>query len=64
MAKLILMDEFHVTASAPGGLRESQYQAMRRALDGAALHADVVAAVRAVFRRYPALRRVRVRVSR
>ena len=64
MAKMILIDEFHVAMFVPRGLDESEYQAIRRALDSRRFRTDLSQAVREVFRRYPALRKVPVRISR
>lgn len=63
MAKTIMMDEFHVTVFAPGGLRKAEYAGISRALNGARFRRDLGRAVRAVFRRHPSLRKVRVRLS-
>ena len=64
MARRIQMDEIHLTAYAPGGLGEPEYEAIRRALDDPRLHAALARAARRVLRRSPPLRPVRVRLSR
>ncbi len=64
MAPTILLDEFHLAVRAPRGLREAAYGAIRRTLDGRRFQADVRRALRGVFRQYPALNRIRVRLSR
>ncbi len=64
MAKMLLMEEFHVTVFAPRGLPEPKYMAIRQALDGRRFRADLGRAVRQVFRRYPTLRPVQVKLSR
>ena len=38
MAKLILMDEFHLTLLAPSHLREAEYNAIHRSLNSKRLH--------------------------
>jgi hypothetical protein len=64
MAKRILLDEFHLTVYAPGGLGEPEYDAIRPALDEPELHAALARAVRRDLRRSPPLSPVRVRLSR
>jgi hypothetical protein len=64
MAKHILIDELHVTLLAPSGLTAKQSHAARRALRRASFLPALTRAARAVVRRYPSLRAVRVTVSR
>jgi hypothetical protein len=64
MAQTILLDEFHLNVRAPRGLPEAEYQAMRRALDEPRFQAELRRAVRTVFRRHPALGKVRLALSR
>ncbi len=64
MADAIVIGEFHLTVFAPCGLRETEYGAIRRALDGKRFQARLVSAIRRACRRSPALRRVTVRRSR
>jgi len=64
VAKLIVMDEFHVTLSASRGLPEAAYSAIHRALDEPRFHTQLKRAIRDVMRRYPALGSVRVRLTR
>lgn len=64
MAELIVIDEFHLTVSAPRGLRESRYAASRRALDGRRFRAALVSAAQRVCRRHAALRHATVSLSR
>ncbi len=64
MARTVLLDEFHLSVLAPRGLPEPAYVAARRALDRKRFQADLCRAVREVARRYPALSRVRFRLSR
>jgi hypothetical protein len=64
MPKGILMDELHVSVSAPRGLPSTAYGAIHRALHARRFRAELRRAVRAVFRRQPSLRQVMVVVSR
>jgi hypothetical protein len=64
MPKLILVDELHVTLSAPRGLTAAEYRSVRRALMRPGFRAALGRAVRAALRGFPSLRRVRVTVSR
>jgi hypothetical protein len=57
------MEEWHVTFFAPPGLDEATYDAISQALDEARFRAALWRAVRAVVRRHPSLRRVRVQLS-
>jgi hypothetical protein len=64
MVKTILMDEVHLTMFAPRGLREEEYNAIHRALTDRRLRGDLRRTVAEVVRRYPALAKVRVTVTR
>jgi len=64
MPRLILVDELHVTLSAPRGLTPAEYRSIRRALVRPGFRAALGSAVRAALRRFPSLRRVRVTLSR
>jgi hypothetical protein len=64
MPRLLLVDEIHLTVSAPRGLTAAEYRSVRRALLRPGFRAALDAAVRGVLRRYPSLRAVRVTVSR
>jgi hypothetical protein len=64
VAKDILIDEFHLTVRAPRGLPDAEYDAMRLALDGKPFRARLRRAVRRVFGMFPALGKVRVKLSR
>lgn len=64
MASRILLDEFHVTLSAPPGLRADAYRAIRRTLDGNRFRTVVRHALRGVLDKYPSLGRVRFTLSR
>jgi hypothetical protein len=64
MAKTILMDQFHVSISAPRGLPASTYRTIRHTLDDAGFHAALRRSIRSVCVRYPGLDRARVILSR
>ena len=64
MSKMIVFDEVHVTLLVPPRIREAEAVAIKKVLDSKRFHRDLARAVRAVLRRYPALRRVRARLSR
>ena len=64
MAKAILMDEIHLTVFAPRGLREEEYDAIRRILTDRCFRGDLRRTVGEVVRRYPVLRMIRVSVTR
>jgi hypothetical protein len=64
MPRPILMEEWHLTFFVPPGLGGAAYDAIRQALDEARFQAALRRAVRAVVRRQPSLRQVRVRLSR
>jgi hypothetical protein len=58
------MDAFYLSISAPRGLPEPEYRAIRHTIDGRHFRATLSQAVRQVFGRYRALNKVRVRLSR
>ena len=64
MAKVILLDEIHVSVLVPRGLRKSQYQAIRHVLNGKRFLAELTRSLRAVFRRHRSLSPVKVKLSR
>jgi hypothetical protein len=64
MAKTLLIEEFHLSVRAPSGLPERTYEAMRRTLDDPCFQAELRRATRDVCRRYPALARARVTLTR
>jgi hypothetical protein len=64
VAKFIMIDEFHLTVSAPRGRPNRHYAAMRRAMDRMHFHAELRRAVRAVLRRHSALAGARITISR
>lgn len=64
MADPVTIDEFHLSVLVPPHLPESECEAIRRVLDGRRFQARLLRAVRRAFRRRPALRKVRLRLSR
>jgi hypothetical protein len=64
MANGVLIEELHLSVSAPRGLAPAEYDALRRALDGLRLRARLGRFVRGLLHREPSLRPARVRVSR
>ena len=64
MAKSILIEEFHLGVRAPRGLARSDYDSIDRTVNQPRFQARLRQALRAVFRRHPALRRVRVTLTR
>ncbi len=64
MAKHILLDEFHLTVTAPQGLEEAEYLAMRRVLDAKRFQTALRRAIRAVFRQQADFRKARLTLSR
>ncbi len=64
MARLILLDEFHLSILAPPNLPQAQYEALVRALNSRRLHQALRAAVRHFLSQRRVLRLVRLRLSR
>lgn len=64
VARFIVFDEFHLTISVARELPESTCDAIRRQLETRRFQANLGKAIRAVFRCYPPLRKVRLRVTR
>ena len=64
MARLLVMDEFHLTVLAPQRLPEAEYNAIHRQLNSKRLHERLRAAVRHVLVQYRPLLKVHVRISR
>jgi hypothetical protein len=63
MTKMLLFEQFQLTIFAPRQLSPETTVAMRRTLIGRRFGADMRRAVRAVVRRYPVLRSVRISVA-
>jgi hypothetical protein len=64
MADALLLDEWHLSFLAAGGRPDAEHLAACRALGRRRFRARVRAAVRRLLDRHPALRRVRVQLSR
>ena len=64
MPKTILMEQFHITVIAPGGLPKAAYDAMQRTLQGRRFQTRLHESVRKVMQRYSALRKTNVRIER
>jgi hypothetical protein len=63
MAKMILIDEFHVAIRAPAGLPDATYLGARRTLNTKQLHDRLRRAVDEVFRRYLSLKSVKFSIT-
>ena len=63
-AKDILIEEIHLTTRAPRGLPDTDYDAIRLALEGKPFRARLRRAARRVFGHLPSLTKVRVKLSR
>ena len=64
MVNYILMDEFHVGVFAPRGLSAAEYDAVRKALDGAPFRSRLKRTMRKVVRRYASLNIAQLVVTR
>jgi hypothetical protein len=64
VAKFIVMDEIHVTVQAPAGLRDDEYDVIRRTLMSRRFHGRLSRRVRELFAEVPALARLRIALSR
>ena len=64
MTRLVLIDQFHLNVYVPPTLAPQTERAIRRALDDRRLHAAVRCAVRRELAAYPALRPVRLTLTR
>ena len=64
MPKHILMEEIHLSVSAPAGLSEAQFRAMARTLRSGRFESCLRNAVLDVFRRFRSLKRARLSVNR
>ena len=64
MARLILMDAFHLAVRVPRGLPPAEDAAVRRTPDGPRFRAALGRAPRDLTRRYSALNNARVAVGR
>jgi hypothetical protein len=64
VAKDLLVDEVHLTVTAPVGLEEAAFRAIRRTLDKKGFQADLRRAIRTVFLQYADLETARLTLSR
>ena len=64
MPRKILMDEFHVSVTAPRGLPKAEYAAIHRTLTSRRFQKRLREGVGNVFRRHPSLRKTRLAISR
>jgi hypothetical protein len=64
MPKLLVIEEFHTTIFVPRGLQESEYRAIRRALNSQRFQAELRRAVGQVIRRHRSLAKIRLTISR
>ena len=64
MPKRILMEQFHVTVTAPAGLPKVEYDAMQRTLRRKRFQTGLRDAVRDVIRRCASLSKTRVTLDR
>jgi hypothetical protein len=64
MAKLLLLDEIHLTILIPRRLPATEVDAIRRTVDDPGFEARLLRVIRRVFRRQASLSKVRVRLSR
>ena len=64
MPNTVLMEELHLTISAPVGLAKARYQAMQKTLRSQRFHARLREAVREVLGRYPSLKDTKLEISR
>ncbi len=63
MDKHVLFDELHLTILVPADLEDAACDAIRRILDSQTFRTELRRAVRQLFRQYPDLAAVRVRIS-
>ena len=64
MARMLVIEEFHLTVFVSRDLPDPEADAVRQALGDAAFEARLRRAVRRAFRRFPALAKAKVRLSR
>ena len=63
MARVLLLDEFHISVLAPRGLRDAEYAAIHRTLAGARFRAGLRRAIRKVQWQYGSLARATLKLS-
>jgi hypothetical protein len=64
MPKTILLEQFHLTVSAPAGLPKKESAAILRTLRGQRFQSRLHNAVRDIFRRHPSLSKVQLTLDR
>ena len=64
MPKSLLLEDYHLTLSAPAGLRKEVYRAILRTLRSKRFQARLEAAVREVLHRYPSLKKTQIAIGR
>ena len=64
MAKLVLMDELHLSFWIEKGLSEEEAKTIRKTLREATFRRELKRAVRKLALRFPNLRSVRIKLSR
>ncbi len=62
--KYVLIDEIHIVISVQQGLSDRSVDSVRQSLNSARLNGELRQALLRLFRRYSALRKVRVRLER
>jgi hypothetical protein len=63
MAKRIVMDESHLTVTAPAGLQALEYRTIRRTLTSDRFRRRLRSVVHEILRRHPSPRNARITVS-
>jgi hypothetical protein len=64
MARVLVIEEIHLTLLVARGLPERQYRSIRRTLIGARFRTALRNAIQGVVHRYPSLHEVTVQLSR
>ena len=64
MAKMVLMDQFHIDVTAPRGLRKADCAAIIRTLNSTRFRKRLREAVRKLFDEHPSLRHTRFTINR
>jgi len=63
MTRMLIVDQYHLTALAPRDLTRPQRRRIRKALNRSRFRQELARAVRAVFADHPELSQVRVWLS-
>lgn len=64
MPRLTILEEFHLTVSAPARLASAELNGLLRTVRSASFQARLREAVRDVVKRYPSLRKARFGIDR